>query len=101
MAVNEAHAASLDRALRDALRTWTAANMPGQLPGADLVMAVMVRSMGAMFDSLPNDGDKVQLASDVIEAMVTLCGVPPAAIQRYRQIYRNDALRVVLPGGNA
>ncbi len=101
MAVNEAHAASLDRALLKALGDWTAQTMPGQLPGPDLVMAVMVRAMGKIFTSLPNDGDKVQLASDVIEAMVTLCGVPPAEIQRYRQIYRNDALRIVLPGGNA
>lgn len=101
MAINEQHAAALNRALLKCLMEWTAETMPGQLPPPDMVMAVMVRAIGGIFKGLPNDGDKVQLASDVLEAMLLLSGVPAAQILQYRRLYRNDALRDLLPAGNA
>ena len=101
MAINEQHAASLNRAFQKALMDWAAATMPGQKPDTHMVVAVMVRAIGGMLKPLPNDGDKVQLASDALEAVLTLSGVPVQLIVQYRQRYRNDALRLVLPEGNA
>lgn len=101
MAINEAHAASLDRALGKALSEWTAQTMPGRLPDTHLVVAVMVRAVGKMLQPIPNSGDKVQLASDALEALLQLSGVPPQMIMDYRKRYRHDALRLVLPQGNA
>ena len=101
MAINEQHAASLDRALLNALRSWAATNIPGGHPDTHMVVAVLVRAIGKIMQPIPNDGDKVQLASDALEALLKLSNVPPQLIVDYRKRYRNDALRAVLPAGNA
>jgi hypothetical protein len=101
MAINENQAASLDKALLKAVRDWTAVTMPGRHPDTHLVVAVMVRAIGKMLEPIPNDGDKIQLTSDALEALLTLSGVPQQLIVDYRRRFRHDALRLVLPQGNA